>query len=156
MREALHGLIRGVSTHYEHEGEPIPERVGKCIDDMKAQVSRVRGAREKCQTFSLHFWELGNEMGNAAWQDGFEAGPRDAKPHDDEIRVDLSLKRLMTIQWLAHCGFETMVVWNKDGPLTFADKADAEDAEQAITKLSRTKSRAASSCSRFPTDDTCS
>jgi hypothetical protein len=29
FREAIDGLTRGVSLHYEHDGEPIPDEVAK-------------------------------------------------------------------------------------------------------------------------------
>jgi hypothetical protein len=134
IEEAIYELARGVSAHYEQEGEPIPERVGKCIDEMKARVAKAGGAQAKCHAFKVHFWDLGNVMGEAAWQNGFEAGQRFTDPRESEIRVDLPLKELMNIRWLAHFGFENMV-GNQDGPFTFKDEKDAEEATHAIERL---------------------
>jgi hypothetical protein len=45
--------LRGISTHYEEEGKPLPDRVTKSIDDITKQFGRpiadfVGGLEEKC------------------------------------------------------------------------------------------------------------
>jgi hypothetical protein len=106
-REAMSEIVRGVSQHYEHDDKPLPEPVGKCIDKMKAQVAGAPNAEEKCEAYQVHFWKLGNVMGEAAWQEGCEAGQRFDHPRDGEMRVDLSLKELMSIRRLASVASKT-------------------------------------------------
>jgi hypothetical protein len=134
MRGAMYEITRGVSSHYEHEGKDIPERVAKCVDETKNMVGKAKTVQQKCEAYRINFWSLGNVMGEAAWQDGFEEGQRFTDPRDGEIRVDLTSKELVNIHWLAHYGFENMI-WNKDGPFTFKDENDAERATHAIERL---------------------
>ena len=81
----MYEITRGVSVHYEHDGKPIPERGGECVDEMRAQVAKARGAQEKCHAHRVHFWHLGNVMGDAAWQEGVRAGQGFMEPQDGKI-----------------------------------------------------------------------
>jgi hypothetical protein len=71
FREAIDQLTRGVSLHYERDGEPLPEDVAKCVDKMKAGVAKGRNAQEKCEAYRVHLQGFGDVMGEAAWQAGF-------------------------------------------------------------------------------------
>jgi hypothetical protein len=133
-KEATHELTRGVSTHYEHEGEPIPERVGNYIDEMKARLRKATGTPAKCDVHRAYFWGLGNVTGEAAWHSGFEAGRQFARPQKDEVLVDLSPSELMNLRWLAHFGFENMMR-RKDGPFIFKNEKEAVAATHAIERL---------------------
>jgi hypothetical protein len=136
IRETLFEVTRGVSTHYERKGEEIPETVAKAVDDMKAYVAKAKTAAAKCEAYRAHLWRLGDVMGGAAWGQGFEAGQRWTAPSDGEIRVDLTLKELRNLCWLAHFGFENMM-WQTDGSFTFSDQKDANEATRAIEALER-------------------
>jgi hypothetical protein len=70
LQEATQQLSGGVSSHYEHEDKPLPERLAKRIDDDKAAVTHAKGAQEKGRVLSQRLWGLGHELGMAAWQDG--------------------------------------------------------------------------------------
>jgi hypothetical protein len=133
-RKAVYEMTRGISTHYEHDDQPLPERVAKCVDEMNASITRAPNAREKCHAYQNHFWGLGNVMGEAAWQDGFEAGHRFIAPKSGEVRVDLAIEDLMEIRRLADFGFENMI-WNRDSPFTFKDEKEAEAATHAIERF---------------------
>jgi hypothetical protein len=79
MLEAMRELSGGVSQHYEHGGEPVPERIAKHIEDTEAMVAKAEGAQDKCIFLRGRLWGFGREMGRAAWQDGYEAGQRNTE-----------------------------------------------------------------------------
>jgi hypothetical protein len=138
IRETMQEISRGVSNHYEHEAKEIPEAVAKAIDQVKASVARATGATRKCEAYRNHMWQLGNEMGQAAWQDGFEDGRRFADPRNGDIRIDLSTKELLNIGWCAHFGFENMMPkYNPGGLHRFKNEDDAYAAAYAIERLER-------------------
>ena len=87
IRETMHGISRGVSNQYEHEQKEIPESAAGAMDQMKASVAQATGAVAKCQAYRNYMWQLGNEMGRAAWQHGFEQGQRFTDPRDGETRA---------------------------------------------------------------------
>jgi hypothetical protein len=128
-------MTRGVSSHYEREGEPIPEDVATCIDKMKANVARAPNAREKCVAYEVHLWTLGNVTGEAAWQGGFDAGSRFFNtPSEGHIRIELTVGDLMQVLRLADVGFGKLIC-DKESAIAFKDQKNAEAATQAIERL---------------------
>jgi hypothetical protein len=107
MRSASSELAKGVSSHYEHEGE-------------------------ECHEYEIGLWNLGSAMGEACWQKGFDAGQQWTKPEDGEIRIDLSVEELMNVRLLAHRGFEDCMI-DRDGG--FENVQQAEKAPSAIEKV---------------------
>jgi hypothetical protein len=107
---------------------------------MKAQAAKAGSAHAKCEVYMGHSWDLGNVMGEAAWQRGFDAGRRFfTTPSDGEIRVNLSPAELMKVHWLAHVGFEYLVEHTESTfafkDLAFKDQKEAEEATHAIEHL---------------------
>jgi hypothetical protein len=84
MQDAMRELSAGVSSNYEHEGQPVPEyiakRIVKCADDIKAAVEGAKGDQDKCVALSIRLWNLGHEVGRAAWYDGYEEGKEAEAP----------------------------------------------------------------------------
>ncbi len=134
-REAADSLVRGVSRHYEHGDKEIPPALAKVIDDMKARVSEMNTVRQQCEIYLGHLRGLGDEMGKAAWQDGFEVGQRWTDPQKGEIRIDLTGKQLADVRLLAHFGFEH-TLFDRSAEL-FSTQEQADAGARAIERLER-------------------
>jgi hypothetical protein len=139
IQDTLFEITRGISHHYEVEGQPIPQEVAKAVDDMKARVKKAE-IFEKCKAYTIHMWHMGNAMGAATSQAGFEAGQRSTDPRDGEVRIDLTAKELRNIRFMAHYGFENMMV-KGDLLIEFENEQDANAATEAIVKLEHKISR---------------
>jgi hypothetical protein len=138
IQETMREITRGISQHYEHQGQDLPERVTKAVDEMKERVAKAATVKEKCNAYEIHLWSLGNLMGEACWHSGFEEGQRFSDPRKGEIRIDLTEQELLNIHWLAHYGFENMMP--NYAPLRqhhFSSEEDAERATHAVETLER-------------------
>ena len=110
MEEATRELSRGINSHYELEGQAVPESVAKALKAFNA-VARKRWKKRKGSTDPYHaqLWTVGDAIGEACWMKGHSAGIRRKAPAEGKIRVDLSLAELLQLSWLAHLGFQHMM-----------------------------------------------
>jgi hypothetical protein len=134
ISEATSGLIRAAGACYEEKGQPFPEGVTKSIESVHAAVTKASGNQEKCYAYSIRLWEIGNAVGRATFDAGYEAGQRITDPRDGEVRVDLALMELLSVRWLAHLGFEHNIRC-KNASFPFQDEKDAQEATNAILRL---------------------
>lgn len=150
IREASDRMIRGVSRHYEVVGQSIPEDVAKAVDTMMDRVNARKTWKEKNETYLPYLFTLGDEMGKACVASGIEIGEYRADPREGETRIDLTSREIVNLSFLAHLGFEKMIVGRGGafGDISFNDEADAEQATNAIGKLERYKPKEM----RDPTD----
>jgi hypothetical protein len=88
LEQATREISRGISSHYELEGQIIPERVAKAI----RLSSRLRRSLDKWATDRRI--RITRNFGSA--------GIRRKAPAEGKIRVDLSLTELLQLSWLAH------------------------------------------------------
>jgi hypothetical protein len=58
IQETMHLMTRGISHHYEREGEDLPERVAKCVDHIKARVEKAATTDMKCEAYRVRIWCL--------------------------------------------------------------------------------------------------
>ena len=136
MEEATREIARGVSSHYELEGQAVPESVTKAIKAVKA----VSGKRFKQKTGSTdphaRLWILGDAIGEACWLKGHAAGIRRKAPAEGKIRVDLSLNELLQLSWLAHLGFQNMMPNYRSFEIhRFGGEEDAQEGAIAVGKI---------------------
>jgi hypothetical protein len=137
MEDATREIARGISSHYELEGQGVPEGVGKAIEGVKA-ASRKRFKMQRGATDPYHaqLWILGDAIGEACWLKGHAAGIRRKAPAEGKIRVDLSLNELLQLSWLAHLGFQHMMPNYRGFEIhRFSGEEDAREGATAVTRI---------------------
>lgn len=135
MQEATQEIVRGVHSHYEVAGEAVPAHVAKAIEAVKAVTSGATYNR-KIHRYHTHLWVFGDAIGEACWRRGYEVCKRAMTPKPDVILVELSLKELLHLTWLAHLGFNHMMP-NYRGfeSYRFTGDEDARGGTRAIERL---------------------
>jgi hypothetical protein len=135
MQEATEEIVRGVNSHYEVAGEPIPPSVVKAIGAVKAATSGASYNR-KIYRYHAHLWIFGDAIGEACWRRGYDVCKRAMTRKQDIILVELSLKELLHLTWLAHLGFNHMMP-NYRGfeSYRFTGDEDARGGTRAIERL---------------------
>jgi hypothetical protein len=137
MEEATREFAKGLSSHYELEGQGVPERVAMALKGVKA-VSRktwkpVKGATDP---HYAQLWILGNAIGEACWLKGHAAGMRRKAPAEGRIRIDFTLNELLQLGWLAHLGFQHMMPNYRDFEIhRFSGETDAREGALAVAKM---------------------
>ena len=137
MEEATRELSRGISSHYELQGQGIPESVAKALKGFNA-VSGKRWNKRKGSTDPYHaqLWIVGDAIGEACWLKGHAAGIRRKAPVEGKIRVDLSLTELLQLSWLAHLGFQYMMPNYRGFEIhRFSGEEDAREGAKAVGKI---------------------
>jgi hypothetical protein len=137
MEEATREIVRGLNSHYELEGQTVPDRVAMATEGIKA-VARKRWKKSKEATDPYHarLWIFGDAAGEACWIKGHAAGVRKKAPAEGRFRVDLSLNELLQLSWLAHLGFQNMMPNYRDFEIhRFSGEEDALEAAMAVGKI---------------------
>jgi hypothetical protein len=135
MREATQEIVRGVNSHYEVAGEAIPASVAKAIDAVKAATSGASYDR-KISRYHAHLWVFGDAIGDACWRRGYDACKRTMSPKGETILVELSLKELLYLTWLANLGFKHMMPnYRGFDSYRFTGDEDARGGTRAIERL---------------------
>jgi hypothetical protein len=137
LEEATREISRGISSHYELEGQVIPERVEKAIRALKAVAAKPRQIGiGSTDPYHAQLWIVGDAIGEACWLKGHAAGIRRKAPAEGKIRVDLSLTELLQLSWLAHLGFQHMMPNYRGFEIhRFSDEEDARDGAKAVGKI---------------------
>jgi hypothetical protein len=134
MEEATREIVRGVSSHYELEGQ-IPECVEKALKQAKTGrgLKAIRGSTDP---YHAQLWIVGDAIGDACWRKGHAAGIRRKAPAEGKIRVDFSLNELLQLSWLAHLGFQYMMPNYRGFEIhRFSGEEDAREGAIAIGKI---------------------
>lgn len=137
MQEATREIARGISAHYELEGQAVPESVAKALKAFNA-VSGKRWKKRKGSTDPFHarLWSVGDAIGEACWIKGHAAGIRRKAPAEGKIRIDLSLPELLQLSWLAHLGFQHMMPNFRGFEIhRFSGESDALGGALAVAKI---------------------
>jgi hypothetical protein len=137
MEEATREFTRGMSSHYELEGQGAPERVAAAIKAIKAAPPKIRkrgnGATDP---YHAQLWVLGDAVGEACWLKGHTAGMRRKAPAEGKVRIDLSLTELLQLSWLAQLGFQHMMPNYRGFEIhRFSGEADAREGALAVSKI---------------------
>jgi hypothetical protein len=137
IEEATREIARGVGSHYEREGQGVPERVAKAVKTIKKAASGKRRKTGKgTDPFHAQLWIVGDAIGEACWLKGHAAGIRRKAPAEGRIRVDLSLDELLQLSWLAHLGFQHMMPNYRGLEIhRFSGEADAQQGAAAVGKI---------------------
>jgi hypothetical protein len=137
VEEATREIFRGISSHYELEGQVIPERVAKAVKALKAVAAKARKrGNGSTDPYHAQLWIVGDAIGEACWLKGHAAGIRRKAPAEGKIRVDLSLTELLQLSWLAHLGFQHMMPNYRGFEIhRFSGEEDARDGAKAVGKL---------------------
>jgi hypothetical protein len=137
MEEATREIVRGLSSHYELEGQTIPERVAKAVEGIKAVSKRPWKKRKGAtDTYHAQLWIFGDAAGEACWIKGHAAGVRRKAPAEGKFRVDLSLNELLQLSWLAHLGFQNMMLNFRGFEMhRFSGEEDAREAAMVVGKI---------------------
>jgi hypothetical protein len=135
MQEATQEIVRGVQSHYEVAGEAIPAGVAKAIDAVTAVTSGA-SYNKKIYRYHAHLWVFGDAVGEACWRRGYEVCKRAMTPKQDIILVELSLRELLHLTWLAQLGFNHMMP-NYRGfeSYRFTGDEDARGGARAVERL---------------------
>jgi hypothetical protein len=108
MEEAAREVFRGVRSYYEVAGRSPPEPVTKAMEAVGAFAQGVL-SEANVQHYQAKLSMLGDAIGSACWRKGFETCKQQMRPHDDRIRIDLSMNDLINLAELAHIGFKRMM-----------------------------------------------
>jgi len=137
MEDAIREITRGISLHYEFEGQVAPDGVAKAIKAIKAiSGKRFRVPAGSTDPHHAQLWILGDALGEACWLKGHAAGIRRKTPAEGKTRVDLSLNELLQLSWLAHLGFQHMMPNFRDFEIhRFSGEEDAREGAKAVGKI---------------------
>jgi hypothetical protein len=131
MREATHELSFFVSHSYERRDEPLPEAVSEALDYM-ARARTMTKVQEEYDAFIRGIRMLGEAMGKAARQRGFDEGSEARQGH---IRIELSVRSLHTAAWLADVGFKKLVRYQSLYDPEFETREEAVRADNVVGEL---------------------
>jgi hypothetical protein len=135
MVEATREISRGISSHYELEGQAVPESVAKALKAFNA-VSGKRWKKGSTDPYHARLWTVGDAIGEACWLKGHAAGIRRKAPAEGKIRVDLSLTELLQLSWLAQLGFQHMMPNYRGFEIhRFSGEEDAWEGAAAVGKI---------------------
>jgi hypothetical protein len=136
IREATLQVSRNCSYHYEVKDEPLPKKVDEALTYMAGALKRGHGTKGKSELYLAGSGMLGDAMGEAAYQKGFDAGRRWSDPSDGERRIDMPLEGWRVVRYLAHIGFlHQMPNYQRMLHFPFNSKEKAAQAEGAIERL---------------------
>jgi hypothetical protein len=132
-RQAVMDLSRACSRSYEVKDEPLPTEVDKALTYMSDALKRGQGTKGKLELYLIGAAMLGEAMGEASYQKGFDAGRRFTEPSTGEMRVDMSEREIRDLAYLADVGFHHVIEGGRAS--NFHSAADAEHASNAINIL---------------------
>jgi hypothetical protein len=135
MRDAAREMIRGISSHYELDGQGVPDSVLKAVAGVKT-ISGKNLARATADPYEARFWNFGDAIGEACWRKGHGSGLRKREPAKGKLRIDLSLRELLQLSWLAHLGFRHMMPNYRGFEIhRFSGEQDAQEGAIAIGRI---------------------
>jgi hypothetical protein len=135
MEEATRELTRGISSHYELDGQVAPERVATALKVFNA-VSGKHWKKGSTDPYHAQLWIVGDAIGEACWLKGHGAGIRRKAPAEGKIRADFSLNELLQLRWLAHLGFQHMMPNYRGFEIhRFSGEEDAWEGAKAVARI---------------------
>jgi hypothetical protein len=120
------------NSHYESDGQKVPENVAKALAALQAASGKRRKTADRStDLYHALLWRLGDAIGEACWLKGHAAGIRRKAPAERRIRVDLSLTELLQLSWLSHLGFQHMMPNYRGFEIhRFSGEQDAQKAQK--------------------------
>jgi hypothetical protein len=137
MAEATREISRGISSHYQIEGQVVPEQVAEAVKAVNAAAGKRKKVRKGAtDPYHAQLWIVGDAIGEACWLKGHAAGIRRKAPAAGKIRVDLALNELLQLSWLAQLGFQHMMPNYRSFEVhRFSGEQDAHEAAVAIGRI---------------------
>jgi hypothetical protein len=137
MEQATRELSKGFNSHFELEGQAVPERVSIALKRLtEALLIPWKPGVGLTEPYHAQLWVLGDAMGEACWIKGHAAGVRKKAPAAGKVRVDFSLNELLQLSWLAHLGFQHMMPNYRGFEIhRFSGPDDAREAASAVSKI---------------------
>jgi hypothetical protein len=136
-QDAAREIIRGLNSHYESDGQKVPETVAKALAALQAASGKRRKTADgSTDLYHALLWRLGDAIGEACWLKGHTAGIRRKAPAVGRIRVDLSPTELLQLSWLSHLGFQHMMPNYRGFEIhRFSGEADAQEGAKAVGRI---------------------
>jgi hypothetical protein len=137
MEEATRELTKGFNSHFELEGQALPERVSIALKGLKEVSSKTwKSDASLTEPYHAQLWVLGDAMGEACWIKGHAAGVRRKATAPGKVRIDFSLNELLQLSWLAHLGFQHMMPNYRSFEIhRFSGPDDAREGASAVGKI---------------------
>ena len=137
MEEATRELSKGFNSHFELEGQAVPERVSIALKRLKEASSKAwKPGAGLTEPYHAQLWVLGDAICEACWIKGHAAGVRRKAPAAGKLRVDFSLNELLQLSWLAHLGFQHMMPNHRGFEIhRFSGPDDAREGASAVGKI---------------------
>ena len=135
--EATGEILRGITSHYELQGQAVPDSVANALKALNAVSDKRRKmGRVLTNPYHAQLWILGDAIGEACWLKGHTAGIKRKAPAEGKIRVDLTLNELLQLSWLAHLGFQHMMPNYRGFEIhRFNGKEDAQEGAKAVSRI---------------------
>ena len=135
MEEAAREIIKGIRSHYEVAGEPLPDHVTKAIEAVRASA-RAGFSEKAILRCHERLRSFGDAVGAACWRKGYRSCRQKMLPREDKIRLDLPVADLAHLAALAHLGFSRMMPNDRGIEMPrFGDEQQAWDVARAIERL---------------------
>jgi hypothetical protein len=135
MEEATLEIIRGINSHYESAGQPVPDQVTKAVEAIRS-FARGSSYEKSIYRYQARLWIFGDAVGAACWRKGYDACKQQMTARDDRIRVDFSIGELLHLTSLAHLGFKKMMPNDRGIEMhRFDGEEQAREVTRAIEKL---------------------
>jgi hypothetical protein len=123
-------VIRGAQLSLGTSASALPKSV------LAAAVNLKRGFHDQIIPHDSLLWELGNSIGEACRQSGYQEGLKVSAKPDDQIRIDMSVNELLHMSWLAHLGFQHMMPNYRGVEVhRFGGATDAREAARSVAIL---------------------
>ena len=137
MEEATRELFKGFNSHFELEGQAVPERVSIALKRLKEASSKTwKPGAGLTEPYHAQLWVLGEAMGEACWIKGHAAGVRRKATALGKVRIDFSLNELLQLSWLAQLGFQHMMPNYRGFEIhRFSGPEDAREGASAVGKI---------------------
>jgi hypothetical protein len=135
--EATREILRGLGSHFELEGQTIPESIDKALKAVNtAALKHKKAGKGQTNPYHAQLWILGDAIGEACWLKGHAGGIRRKAPAEGNIRVDLSITELLQLSWLAHLGFQNMMPNYRGFEIhRFSGEVDAQEGSKAVSRI---------------------
>jgi hypothetical protein len=138
IEEAARELTKGFNSHFELDGQAVPERVSIALARLKeaSLKSRNHPVAGLAEPYHAELWVLGDAMAEACWIKGHAAGVRRKATASGKVRIDFSVNELLQLSWLAHLGFQHMMPNYRGFEMhRFTGPEDAREGASAVGKI---------------------
>jgi hypothetical protein len=131
LRETVAEIAKGVHSNRRNK-ITTPTRIESCVQALRVVSSIAQSPKDEIVV--RHLRRLGTEMA-AAGEHAVREEPKREELPSGHIRLELSLRELVTVRWLAHAGFKLMMQNEPGHKFSFRDEKDAQESTFAIDRI---------------------